>query len=135
MGFAELVVIAIVGLIVVGPDRLPEALKTGLVWVGRVKRMISSTRVELEQQLGVDEIRREIHNEQVLDSLKALKVAKQEAEQSMDSVNKEVAKVGVTINENFGPEDDGVFGDQSANHPPQHNEAVEHQSDENRDIR
>lgn len=138
MGFAELVVIAIVGLIVVGPDRLPHALKTGLIWVGRIKRMISSTRIEIEQQLGVDEIRREIHNEQVLGSLEALKIAKQEAEQKVDEVSKEITNVGITINENFAPEDDGVFGDQSSNHPPAnnetHNETDEHQRD-NSDIR
>jgi len=58
MGFAELIVIAIVGLIVVGPDRLPQTIKSGLVWMGRIKRLINETRTEFEQQLGVDEIRR-----------------------------------------------------------------------------
>ena len=72
MSFWELLVVIVVGLLVIGPERLPEALRTGALWFGRMKRAINNTRVEFEQQLGMDEIRRELHNEQVLASLRAL---------------------------------------------------------------
>ena len=80
MGFLELLVIGVVGLVVVGPDRLPGALKSGMVWFGRIKRAVNSTKAELEKQIGMDEIRREIHNAQVMESLKALKQARDDAE-------------------------------------------------------
>lgn len=116
MGFAELVIIAIVGLIVIGPEKLPQAIKTGLVWFGRIKRLVSETRSEFEQQLGVDDIRREIHNEEVLDSLKSLKIAKQDVEDS-------TRKLGDAIQDGLD-EDDGLFGDQRTNHPPQEEEPM-----------
>ena len=34
IGFAELLLVAVVGLLVIGPERLPEAIRTGSAWVG-----------------------------------------------------------------------------------------------------
>ncbi len=127
MGIAELFVIAIVGLLVIGPDKLPETIKTTLVWFGRLKRMLNDTRTELEQQLGVDDIRREIHNQQVLDSLQAIKDAQQATEKATQEAGEEVAK-GVSSMESalqtahspdFEDDDEGLFGEQHANHPPE----------------
>ena len=118
MGFAELVVIAVVGLLVIGPDKLPQTIKSGLVWFGRIKRVISETRTEFEHQLGVDEIRREIHNDEVMESLKALKIAKEQAEKEAENIEEKVHEAAREIKEDFGPEDEGLFGEQHGNHPP-----------------
>ena len=69
IGILELLVIFGVGLFVIGPERLPETIKTCALWFGRIKRNLLETRQELEQHLGADEIRRELHNEQMLASL------------------------------------------------------------------
>lgn len=58
------------GLIVIGPERLPGTIRTCALWIGRIKRSLAETRQELEKQIGADEIRRELHNEQVLHNLK-----------------------------------------------------------------
>jgi len=71
MGFFELLLIAIVGLLVIGPERLPETVRTVALWVGRVKRSLRETRTELERQLGADEIRRQLHNEEIMSSLES----------------------------------------------------------------
>ncbi len=122
MGIAELFVIAIVGLLVIGPEKLPETIKTCLVWFGRIKRVINDTRTELEQQLGVDDIRRDIHNEEVMTSLKALKEAAEEAEQASliagNAVENQLASANQSIQHELEPEDEGLFGEQLANHPP-----------------
>ena len=140
MGLLELLVIAVVGLLVIGPERLPHALKSGLVWVGRIKRMLSDTRSEFEQQLGLDEIRREIHNEQIMESLNAVKKAQQamEAEaaktletregesnndaestatdNSKDSSKSAASKTPGDFHEDFPEDDEGLYGEQTANH-------------------
>lgn len=119
MGFAELLVIAIVGLLVIGPERLPETIKTVLVWFNRIKRVMSDTRDEIEQQLGVDDIRRDIHNEEVMASLEAIKNAKEEGEKSAQEATEEVAKIQRAIKDDFEPEDEGLFGEQHSKHPPE----------------
>lgn len=75
IGFFELLLIAIVGLVVIGPEKLPTTIRTGALWFGRIKRSISEARQEVEKQLGADEIRRELHNETVLRNLEKMRDA------------------------------------------------------------
>jgi sec-independent protein translocase protein TatB len=86
IGFSELILIAIVGLIVIGPQKLPHAIRTCALWIGRVKRSISETRREIEQQLGADDIRRELQNEQVMRNLEKLKDSRDELEARIRSL-------------------------------------------------
>lgn len=81
IGFFELLLVAIVGLLVVGPERLPDALRTGALWWGRLKRSLRETRNELEKELGADDIRRELHNEEVMRSLETLRTTRRELKQ------------------------------------------------------
>ncbi len=52
IGFWELVLIGIVGLLVIGPDKLPEVSRNLGRWIGKTRRFINQTRRELEQELG-----------------------------------------------------------------------------------
>ncbi|MYM63608.1 Sec-independent protein translocase protein TatB [Pseudomaricurvus sp. HS19] len=73
IGFFELLVIGVVALLVIGPEQLPGTLRTMALWWGRMKRGLQATRTELEQQLGADDIRRQLHNEEVMKRLEATK--------------------------------------------------------------
>jgi len=66
VGFSELLVIAVITLIVMGPERLPETVRTISLWIGRLKQMMSSARRELESEVGMGEIHRQLHNEKIL---------------------------------------------------------------------
>lgn len=81
ISFFELLVVGIVGLIVIGPERLPGTIRTCALWIGRIKRNLLETRRELEKQIGADEIRRELHNEQVLHNLEKMKDTRLELEE------------------------------------------------------
>jgi sec-independent protein translocase protein TatB len=72
IGFPELVLIAIVGLLVIGPERLPEALRTLGLWLGRLRRSFVSVKTEIEKEIGMDDIRRQLHNEAVLEEMKRI---------------------------------------------------------------
>src|SRR5690554_904891 len=71
---------ALVGLFIIGPERLPHTIKTGALWIGRIKRNLMETRTEIEKQLGADEIRRELQNEQVMRNLEKMKDSRLELE-------------------------------------------------------
>lgn len=85
IGFLELMVIAIVGLFVIGPERLPTTIRTIALWVGRIKRNLLETRREIEQQLGADDIRRELHNEQVMRDWEKMKDVRKELENQLNN--------------------------------------------------
>jgi len=72
IGFPELILIAIVGLLVIGPERLPEALRTLGLWIGRMRRSFTSVKTEIEKEIGMDEIRRQLHNEAVMEEMKRI---------------------------------------------------------------
>lgn len=55
IGFWELVVIAVVALLVLGPERLPEFAINAGRWLGKLKRFINNTRRELESELRITE--------------------------------------------------------------------------------
>ena len=72
MGLFEMLIIAVVTLLVVGPERMPEAVRGAAMTLGRLKRMFNSTKEEFEKQIGADDIRLELHNEQIMDNLKKM---------------------------------------------------------------
>ena len=64
--------IAVVGLLVIGPARLPETLRTLGLWLGRLRRSFVSVKAEIEKEIGMDEIKRQLHNEAVMDEMKRI---------------------------------------------------------------
>lgn len=66
ISFSELLLIGLVALLVLGPERLPGAARTAGLWVGRLKRSFNAIKREVEREIGADEIRRQLHNEQIL---------------------------------------------------------------------
>lgn len=85
IGFFEILVIAVIGLLVFGPEKLPDAIRTLVIGVTKVKRALNNTRRDLEQELGMDEIRREIHNAQIMEDLELIKSKTQEAAKTLTS--------------------------------------------------
>ena len=69
IGFLELLVIALITLVVMGPERLPEVIRTLSLWIGRLKQLLAKTRQDIENEVGMDDIRHQLHNEQVLKDL------------------------------------------------------------------
>ncbi|WP_210398257.1 Sec-independent protein translocase protein TatB [Motiliproteus sediminis] len=64
IGFAELLIVAVVALLVLGPERLPHALKTAGMWFGRIKRTLSSVQKEISDELRVEEMRQAAKEQQ-----------------------------------------------------------------------
>ena len=60
IGFSELLVIALVALIVLGPERLPKAARMAGLWVRRARAQWYAVRSELESELADEDMRRSI---------------------------------------------------------------------------
>ena len=65
----ETMVIIVVILLVIGPERLPETLRTLGLWVGRLQRSFTSVKTEIEKEIDMDGIRRQLHNEAVMEEM------------------------------------------------------------------
>lgn len=73
IGFSELLMVALVTLLVFGPDRLPGAARTAGLWVGRMRRYFSHIRAEVEREVGADQIRWQLHNERIMEMERELR--------------------------------------------------------------
>ena len=62
----ELMLIVLVTLLVIGPKRLPETLRTLGLWLGRLSRSFTAMKIEIEREIGMDDVRRQLHNESVM---------------------------------------------------------------------
>ena len=86
IGFAELLLIGVVGLLVVGPEQLPGAVRTVLAWVSRFRRSFEQIRTE---------VRRELHNDEIMQKLKAeSQQLEQQVRETTQSVEQEIQALG-----------------------------------------
>ena len=58
IGFSEVVVIAVVALIVIGPERLPKAARTMGLLFGRLQRYVGDVKADISREMELDELRK-----------------------------------------------------------------------------
>ncbi len=57
VGFWELVLIGVVALVIVGPERLPRMARVAGLWLGRARRVLGSVKAEIDRELKADELK------------------------------------------------------------------------------
>ena len=57
VGLLELMLVGIVALLVVGPERLPKLARTAGMWLGRGRRFIGSVKDDIDREIKADELR------------------------------------------------------------------------------
>ena len=89
MGFTEMMLIGIVALIVIGPERLPGVARTAGKYFGRLKRFMTSVKADVEQELRADELRQILADQQQeLDTIKdSMNVAGKAFEKEVNDVS------------------------------------------------
>ncbi len=63
VGFSELVLLAIVALVVLGPEKLPHAARIIGAWVGRIRRTVGNMQAEIEREVAAQEIKSRLEKE------------------------------------------------------------------------
>ena len=94
IGFSELVLIFIVGLVVLGPQKMPIAIRTVMGWIRTVRGLAANVQNELAQELKLQELKDSIKKAEALNlsSLspelsKTVEELKQSAQQMQESLN------------------------------------------------
>ena len=100
IGFPELLLVSVVTLLVLGPERLPEALRTLGLWLGRARRSFTRVKTEIEREIGMDEVRRQLHNEAIMEQMK-------EIQHDVDAFSQDIRGVA------SAPASEGPTGDES----------------------
>jgi sec-independent protein translocase protein TatB len=91
IGFSELVVIGVVALIVIGPERLPKVARTVGLLVGRLQRYVNDVKADINREMELDELRK-------------IQTQFQDAAREVESsVNSELSSAEQSINQTIAP--------------------------------
>jgi sec-independent protein translocase protein TatB len=105
IGFTELLLIGVISLVVLGPEKMPGAVRTLALVIGRIKRNFNSIKTEIEKEIGADEIRRQLRNEEIMEKFRhtqaqvnnTISSLKQDAETFQKNVELEAQAAGGVI--------------------------------------
>ncbi len=87
IGFSELVMIGLVSLIVIGPERLPKVARIVGFWLGKSRAMIANVKSEIQYELHQEELR-QLLNDQV--NLTELNSTLEETIDSLEETQKDL---------------------------------------------
>ena len=63
IGFLEILIILILGLIIIGPNRLPVVVKVTLKFFKKIENKFNLFKKDIEADIGVDELKKDVFNE------------------------------------------------------------------------
>ena len=92
IGFTELIIIGVVALIVIGPERLPKVARTAGHLFGRMQRYVSSVKSDISREIELEELRK----------------AGQSFKDSVESVTSDVQQEATRIDDYFRDEADRI---------------------------
>ena len=118
ISFGELLLIGLVSLLVIGPRRLPETVRFIALQAGRLRQTLTDTRKMVEDELGMDDIRRQLHNEQVMRSLNSTREEIERAARGLPPSPKTPA-TPTTANDTATESTAQVSGDTAADAAPE----------------
>jgi sec-independent protein translocase protein TatB len=132
IGFFELVLVGVVALLVLGPEKLPGAIRTASLWIGRLRRSFNNIKQDIEREIGADDIRRQLRNEAILDKFKTtrsqvtdtMNMVKKETEAFRKNVELEAQAAAITSTKAGAPPSSSTASADSAATPivPPHTE-------------
>jgi sec-independent protein translocase protein TatB len=103
VGFSELLLLAVVALVVLGPEKLPHAARMTGAWVGRIRRTVLGIQAEIEKEVAAQEMRDRIQKE--VERLKSTEVAvNQELHAVENSIRQTVVDASNTVDAAVAPE-------------------------------
>ena len=85
VGFWEILLIGVLALVVIGPERLPGAARQAGYFVGKARRYIEGVKSEVASELDVNEFKRMMHNQEV-----QINELQQKLKSSIDDVKSEL---------------------------------------------
>ena len=92
IGFSELIVIALVALIVIGPERLPRVARTLGALLGRAQRYVNDVKADIQREVDLDELK---------NIRSTFQDAAKSVEESVSQVGEELRTAGESLNQSI----------------------------------
>lgn len=109
VGFSELLLFGIIALIILGPEKLPKAIRTAGRWYAQIRRLINNVQRDIEQELQLAEMREQMQKE-----LARIKSIEQEMQSQLDQMQENLADLNHSIHPNAGDNSTATASHQAA---------------------
>ena len=101
VGFWELLLIGVVALLVVGPERLPGLARTAGIWVGKARRLVNSVKADIDREMRTEELKKILDKQNefrdvydiVEETREDLKTSEKEVQDAVAGLNRPDASV------------------------------------------
>ena len=98
VGFSELILLGIVALVVLGPEKLPHAARMAGAWLGKIKRAVVDIQAEIEKEVSAAELKQRMNDE--IEKLKSLsEPIEAEIEVVKNTIHQQINDVSQTLDE------------------------------------
>lgn len=84
LGMSEILIFSIIALIVLGPEKLPIALKTVAKWYVRIKKFVTNVQQDIEKEFKISELR-----EQMQDEIKRIEALEQQMQEKFAAMERQ----------------------------------------------
>lgn len=120
LGFSEIMLIMVVALVVVGPERLPGLARKAGYWVGRFRRYVINVRSEIERELNADELRSMLtkQEDEIRELRDMLQDTRSQIRNEVDDITHEVDAAGEQLRQGISL---NSAAEESPVHPEEHN--------------
>ncbi len=99
IGFSELILVGLVSLLVIGPERLPKVARVAGFWIGKTRNMVSNFKAEIKHELEAEEIR------QIMLEQSGIKMEVTKAlDEAVDSVNAIPSSIEQNLQQEVAPQ-------------------------------
>lgn len=92
-GFGEIIMVMVIALIVVGPERLPSLARTAGFWVGKAKRFVTEVKSDIDRELAAEQLKKTLDDQStfqdVYDIMEDTKQVGRELKQSYEREDSE----------------------------------------------
>jgi sec-independent protein translocase protein TatB len=72
VGFSEIIMVALVALLVIGPEKLPKVARMAGFWIGKTRRVIATVKQEINEEFQAEELRQALRDKTGVDDLQKL---------------------------------------------------------------
>lgn len=109
IGFTEVTLIAVIGLLVIGPQRLPRVARDIGLWVGRIRRYVNQVRADIEREVRAEELR-EIVSKPAQELKEAIKETEKTIKETEKTIKEEEKKLESDLKAGDGAQGASVAG-------------------------
>ncbi|WP_347988273.1 Sec-independent protein translocase protein TatB [Methylomonas sp. AM2-LC] len=96
VGFSEIVMVGLVALLVIGPEKLPKAARIAGFWIGKTRSTIATVKAEIQHELHAEEMRQmlkqQIANQSLQETIDATETAISEINTALETLSTDTHK-------------------------------------------